>query len=142
MFGRKIARVALFVVCAAVLLVPRPVAAHHSFAAQFDVNKPITLVGTITRMLWSNPHGWLYIDVEGPDGKVVNWACENNALNSLFRSGWKKTDLPVGVKVTVKGFAARDGSPMMSVESVTLPDGRKLFSGTPPGNSPAGAQAP
>ena len=137
MFARGTTRIAPFVVGLAMLLAPRPVSAHHSFAAQFDVNKPVSLVGTITRMLWSNPHAWLYIDVKGADGKVVNWACENNSLNSLFRSGWKKTDLPVGVVVAVKGFAARNGSPMMSIEKVTLPDGRELFSGSPTDAAPA-----
>lgn len=131
MLTRGMRAILAVVVAAGIALAPRTIEAHHSFAAQFDVNKPVTLNGTITRMLWANPHAWLYIDVKGADGKVVNWACENNSLNSLFRAGWKKTDLPVGVAVTVKGFAARNGMPMLSIEKVTLPDGRELFSGSP-----------
>lgn len=140
MSSSRIARTALLVLSVGALL-PRPVGAHHSAAAQFDATKQVTVVGSISRMLWSNPHAWLYVDVKGPDGKVVTWACENNSLNALYRAGWKKTDLPVGTIVTVQGIPARDGTPTISVDSVTLPDGRKLFSGSPNG-SPAAAAAP
>ena len=107
-----------------------PVVAHHSFTAAFDETKPIKLVGTITEMRWSNPHGWIYIDVKGPDGKVVNWACETGSVNGLYRRGWRKEDLPVGITLTVEGWAARNGSPTMNSQSLLLPDGRRLFAGT------------
>ena len=127
LFGRTV-RIVSSVLCLGGLLVSRPADAHHSAAAQFDMSKTVTIVGTVTRMLWSNPHAWLYVDVKDADGKIVTWACENSSLNSLFRAGWKKTDLPAGVVVTVKGIPARDGTPTMNVDSITLPDGRKLFS--------------
>ena len=102
----------------------------RSFTAEFDETKPIKLVGTITEMRWSNPHGWIYIDVKGPDGKVVNWACETGSVNGLYRRGWRKEDLPVGITLTVEGWAARNGSPTMNSQSLLLPDGRRLFAGT------------
>ena len=87
-----------------------PVAAHHSFAAEFDIDQPITLRGTLTKLEWVNPHGWLYIDVMTPDGKVVNWAIEAGGPNALLRRGLRKTDFPNGLEVVVQGYRAKNGS--------------------------------
>jgi hypothetical protein len=111
--------------------------AHHSFAAEFDDQKPVKLTGKITGMRWSNPHSWLYVDVE-QDGKVVNWAFETGAgVNSLYRRGWRREDLPVGAVVTVDGWQARNGKPVANSRSVRLSDGRTLFAGTSNRNDPS-----
>ncbi|HTR01009.1 MAG TPA: DUF6152 family protein [Candidatus Acidoferrum sp.] len=104
--------------------------AHHSFSAEYDNDKPITLTGKVTEMKWSNPHGWIYIDVAGTDGKVTNWALETTQSNALLRRGWRKEDLPAGTVLKVEGWQARNGSSTANIRSVTLPDGRRLFAGT------------
>ena len=129
-------RIGLSVVGLGVLLSAPPTAAHHSFAAEYDGSKPITLTGTLTKMLWSNPHAWVYVDVKGRDGKVVAWAFETGGANALYRRGWKKTDLPVGVSVTIEGFRAKDGSPTVNATNIKLPDGRQLFAGSSGTGSP------
>lgn len=116
--------------CASSLALASPALAHHSFSAEYDNEKPITLSGKVTEMKWSNPHGWIYLDVAGDDGKVTNWALETSAANGLIRRGWRKEDLPAGTVLQVEGWQARNGSATGNIRSVTLSDGRRLFAGT------------
>jgi len=106
------------------------VSAHHSFAAEFDGSKPIRLVGTITKVQWTNPHSFFYIDVKDEGGNVVNWACEGGGPGALSRRGWKKGDLKLGDTLVVDGYLARDGSHLIDARRVTLPDGRSVYGGS------------
>ena len=106
------------------------VLAHHSFSAEYDSNRPVQLTGVVTEMKWSNPHGWIYIDVTDESGEVTNWALETGAANNLIRRGWRREDLPAGTVLNIEGWQARNGSPTANIRLVTLSDGRQLFAGT------------
>ena len=129
-------RLAAVLVSAALFSAPAAFA-HHAFSAEFDANQPITLRGTVTKMEWVNPHSWLYVDVKGPDGSVTNWAVEAGAPNAMFRRGWNKNSIPVGIEVVVDGYRAKNGKNIANGRDVTLPDGKKLFVGSSGTGAPA-----
>ena len=106
-----------------------PTLAHHAFSGEFDESKPITLQGVVTRIDWENPHVHYYVDVTGPDGKVVNWSCETGGPNRLIRRGWNRDTLKPGDRVTVHGFPAKDASHSVDGRKVTFADGRQIESG-------------
>ncbi len=113
------------------LVLAVPVLAHHSFAAEFDGNKQVKLTGVVTKVDWVNPHAYIYVDVKCDDGATVNWAIETGAPNALYRQGWRKDDLKAGDTVTLEAFLAKDGSHTAAARNVKLPDGRRVFAGTP-----------
>lgn len=116
-------------VAVAALMSAVPLAAHHAFAAEFDVNQPVKVKGTITKVEWVNPHAWLYVDVKGDDGKVTNWRFELGAPNAMIRLGWRKESVPAGLEVSITGFRAKSGDNVGNGRSIILPDGKELFSG-------------
>jgi hypothetical protein len=119
-------KTALFVV-AVVLSAAIPSFAHHAFSAEFDQAKPVKVQGEISRLEWTNPHAWLFIDSKDKDGKAVTWRFEMGAPNALLRAGWSKSDIKPGTQVTVSGFLARSGGSVGNAYQVRLPDGRDLF---------------
>ena len=127
---------ALLIAVSVALLGVGHAAAHHSFAAEFDAQKPVTLKGTVVKWEMINPHGWITLAVPGPDGKKTDWMIETSNPNGLMRLGWSKRTLKFGDEITVEAFRAKDGSNTANAATVTMADGRKVFagsSGTPSG---------
>jgi Family of unknown function (DUF6152) len=120
---------AIVAVLAVVLVVPAAVAAHHSFAAVFDVNSPVEIEGEITKVEWANPHIWFYLDVVNADGEVEHWQCEGGTPNSLRRQGWRSDTLEQGDHVEIEGWRAHDGTNTCNARTITE-DGQRLFAGT------------
>lgn len=113
-----------------------PAVAHHSFAAEFDASKAVRLVGTLTKIEWTNPHSYFYIDVKDEKGKVANWGCEGAGPGALSRRGFKRGDIKLGDTLIVDGYRAKDGSNLIDARRVTLPDGRTIYGGTPGDGGP------
>ena len=109
--------------------------AHHSFAAEYDANKPVKITGTVTKMEWMNPHARFYVDVKDADGKVTNWNFELGAIPVLLKQGWRRDSLKAGDQVTVEGSRAKDGSSTANARSVVLADGRRVFAGSSGGDN-------
>jgi len=118
------------------LAIGAPVFAHHSFAAEFDASKAVRLTGTLTKIEWTNPHSYFYLDVKDENWAVANWGCEGAAPGALSRRGFKRGDVKLGATLIVDGYRAKDGSRLIDARRVTLPDGRTIYGGTPGDGGP------
>ena len=132
-------KIAIAVAGVLVLIAAAPLWAHHAFSAEFDVNKPLTLKGTLSKWEMINPHSWFHIDVKGPDGKVTEWMIEGGSPNTLIRLGVTKYTVKVGMELTIEGYQAKEGTNKAVGRNFVLPDGSRLFlslNGAVPGGAP------
>jgi hypothetical protein len=120
----------LTLAAAALLASALPMAAHHAFAAEFDVNKPVKLRGTVVKIEMVNPHSWIHVAVKNADGTTTEWMIEGGSPNALIRHGFSKAALPIGTEVVFEGFQAKDGSPRANGRDIAFPDGKKIFLGS------------
>jgi hypothetical protein len=123
-------KLAVALVLAGLFLAAVPAWAHHAFGAEFDIDKPIKLTGTLTKVEWINPHAWLHIDVKNPDGTVTDWMVEGGSPNTLLRHGFTRNTLEVGTVIIVSGFQAKDGTNKANGKDITFQDGKKLMMGS------------
>jgi len=123
-------KLAVALVLTGLLLAAVPAWAHHAFGAEFDIDKPIKLTGTLTKVEWINPHAWLHIDVKNPDGTVTDWMVEGGSPNTLLRHGFTRNTLEVGTVIIVSGFQAKDGTNKANGKDITFQDGKKLMMGS------------
>jgi uncharacterized protein DUF6152 len=123
-------KIIIGILVAALLMAAVPLSAHHSFAAEYDANKPIQVTGTVTKVEWTNPHARIYVDVKDENGNVTNWNFELGGPLQLNRLGWKRDAVKVGDQVTVQGYMAKDGAKMANARNVVFADGRKIFAGS------------
>ena len=129
------AKATLLVICISLMAGVVPLLAHHSFAAEYDANKPINITGTVSKIEWMNPHARFYVDVKDASGKVTTWNFELGAIPVLLKQGWRKDSLKAGDQVTVEGSRAKDGSNSANARTVKLADGRRVFAGSSGGDA-------
>ena len=120
----------LALLIAGMLAAPMPALAHHSFASEFDSEKPVTVQGAVFKVEWTNPHIWVYVDMKDAGGKVERWQCEGGSPNTLTRQGWRRDTLKVGDQVVIEGFRAKNGSNTCNSRVVKTADGKRLFAGS------------
>jgi len=134
------AKIALALVLAGLVLTAGSARAHHAFNAEFDIDKPMSLTGTLTKVEWVNPHAWIHMAVKGADGKTVDWMVEGGSPNTLLRHGFTRNTLEVGTVLVVSGYQSKDGSNKINGKDITLQDGKKLFLGSSAGDNQKSAK--
>jgi len=130
----------VILILACLLLTATPSRAHHAFAAEFDINRPVSLTGTLTKVEWVNPHAWFHIEVKSPDGRVTESMVEGGSPNTLLRHGFTRTTLEEGTVLVVTGYQAKDGTNKANGKDMTFKDGKKLFLGSSAGDGPTSAK--